>query len=107
VDFYRDVLGLPHLFTFGTLAFFDCGGVRLFLGVSEDGEWHESSVVYFQVPDIHAAQTAIEAKGALFESAPHLIHRHESGIEEWMGFFRDPDGNLLAVMSQIQPTASG
>jgi hypothetical protein len=23
---YRDVLGLPHLYTFGTLAFFDCGG---------------------------------------------------------------------------------
>ena len=28
---YRDVLGLPHLFTFGNLAFFDCGGTRLFL----------------------------------------------------------------------------
>src|SRR5688500_18231473 len=28
---YGEVLGLPHLYTFGTLAFFDCGGVRLFL----------------------------------------------------------------------------
>ena len=30
--FYRDVLGLPLLFTAGVLAFFDCCGVRLFLG---------------------------------------------------------------------------
>ncbi|RLT36182.1 MAG: hypothetical protein DWI59_01170 [Chloroflexi bacterium] len=33
--FYRDTLELPHLFTFGTLAFFDCGGVRLFLSQPE------------------------------------------------------------------------
>jgi len=31
-----------------------------------------------------------------------MIHRHESGVEEWMAFFKDPDGNLLAIMAQVR-----
>ena len=105
VAFYRDTLGLPHLFTFGTLAFFDCAGVRLFLAVPEDGTWRPSSVVYFRVPDIAAAHRALAARGVAFEAAPHLIHRHDSGLEEWMAFFHDPDGNVLGLMSQVPPPA--
>ncbi len=101
--FYRDVLGLTHLFTFGTLAFFDVDGTRLFITQPEDGEWKPSSVIYFQVPNILAAHEALAAQGVAFESAPHLIHRHENGVEEWMAFFRDPDENMLALMSQVAP----
>lgn len=107
VAFYRDTLGLPHLFTFGTLAFFDCGGVRLFLGVPEDGAWKPSSIVYLRVPDIEAAHRTLSARGVPFESAPHLIHRHPDGMEEWMAFFRDPDGNMLGLMAQVPPSAAG
>ena len=104
VAFYRDTLGLPHLFTFDTLAFFDCAGVRLFLGVPEEGGWKPSSVLYFRVPDIEAAHAALTARSVAFESAPHLIHRHDSGVEEWMAFFHDSEGNMLALMSQVAPT---
>jgi catechol 2,3-dioxygenase-like lactoylglutathione lyase family enzyme len=103
VAFYRDVLGLTHLFTFGNLAFFDCGGTRLFLSPPETGEWRESSVIYFQVDDIGAAHETLAARGAIFVDAPHLIHRHDNGVEEWMAFFNDPDGNLLGIMSQLRP----
>lgn len=103
--FYRDVLGLTHQFTFGTLAFFDVNGTRLFITQPEDGEWKPSSVIYFQVPDILAAHEALTAQGVAFESAPHLIHRHESGVEEWMAFFRDPDENMLGLMSQVAPVS--
>lgn len=103
--FYRDVLRLPHLFTFGTLAFFDCAGTRLFLSTPEQGAWRPSSVVYFRVEDIHVAHARLAAAGAPFEGAPHLVHRHDSGLEEWMAFFTDPDGNMLALMSQVSPSA--
>jgi len=101
---YRDVLGLKHLYTFGKLAFFDCSGVRLFL---EEGDAAQpQSVIYFRVPDIRAAYAQLLEKGAEFENAPHLIHRHADGTEEWMAFFRDPDGRFLAIMSQVTAAAA-
>jgi len=101
VDWYGGVLGLPHLYTFGDLAFFDCGGTRLFLSVSDDpAAIPTSAILYFQVPDIHGAYQDLQARGVTFDGAPHLIHRHDSGIEEWMAFFPDPDGQLLAIMAQ-------
>lgn len=97
---YRDVLGLPHLYTFGELAFFDCGGTRLYL---QQGEVKPESILYFKVPDIHAAHRALADRGAEFVSAPHMIHRHADGAEEWMAFFNDPDGRPLALMAHTDP----
>src|SRR5262249_16340350 len=52
-SWYQDVLGLTHLYSFPNLAFFDCGGVRLFLsqGESRDSE----SIIYFRVEDVRVA----------------------------------------------------
>jgi len=102
VRWYRDVLGLPHLYTYGNLAFFDCGGTRLFLSAETgEGGGAEPSILYFRVTDIHRAHKALSARGVAFRGAPHVIHRHASGIEEWMAFFDDPDGHPLALMSQV------
>ena len=98
--FYRDTLGLKHLFTFGTLAFFDLDGTRLFLTEPEHGQPGQGSVLYFRVADIQSAYSELEAKGVKMAGAPHMIVRHPDGIEEWMGFFEDPDANLLALMEQ-------
>lgn len=98
---YRDVLKLPHLFTFGNLAFFNCDGVRLFLSQNEsasDGE----SILYFRVPDIHAAHAELKSRGVEFTDAPHMIHKHADGTEEWMNFFKDPEGRPLAIMAQVK-----
>ncbi len=107
VEWYRDVLGLRHLFTFGTFAFFDCHGVRLFLaaGEKEVGEPGDSTI-YFRTEDIEAAHKRLTERGVTFLGAPHLIHRHESGVEEWMAFFKDLDGKILALMSQVKPAAA-
>ena len=99
---YGEVLGLKHLYSFGDLAFFDCGGVRLFLSQTEqagDGE----SILYFRVDDIRLSHTTLETAGVEFLNAPHLVHRHEDGTEEWMAFFQDPEGRFLALMSQVAP----
>jgi len=98
---YRDVLGLPHLYTFGTLAFFDCGGTRLMLSQEKGGAGKES-ILYLRVADIAAAHDALKSRGVTFTHAPHLIHRHADGTEEWMAFFEDPDGRPLAVMAQVR-----
>lgn len=100
--FYRDTLHLPHLFTFGDLTFFDVAGTRLFFRVVSDDEWRPSSIVYFRVEDIAESHRLLGERGVPFKGAPHMIHRHDSGAEEWMAFFDDPDGNTLAVMSQVQ-----
>ena len=102
VAWYRDVLGLTHLFTAGDLAFFDCDGVRLFLSPFE-GSGGEPSVLYFRVPDIHGAVEELTRRGVAFEGAPHRIFTHPDGTEEWMAFLRDVDGHLLALMSQVPP----
>ena len=103
VDWYGRVLGLPHLYTFGDLAFFDCAGTRLFLSLGDtDGRPVDQAVLYFRVPDIHAAYAELTSRGVRFEGAPHLIFRHDSGLEEWMAFFTDPDGGVLAIMAQVQ-----
>lgn len=103
VRWYRDVLGLPHLFTFGHMAFFDCHGVRLYLSAdAREAGAPGDSILYFRTGDIEAAFHDLQARGVVFRGAPHLIHRHESGLEEWMAFFEDPDGKVLALMSQVQ-----
>ncbi|HLF09937.1 MAG TPA: LuxR C-terminal-related transcriptional regulator [Gammaproteobacteria bacterium] len=99
---YGSVLGLPHLYTFGKLAFFDCGGTRLYL--SEEGkEPSAESILYLRVEDIQSAHAELQTRGVEFTTAPHMIHRHQDGTEEWMAFFKDQEGRPLAIMSQAKP----
>jgi DNA-binding CsgD family transcriptional regulator/catechol 2,3-dioxygenase-like lactoylglutathione lyase family enzyme len=97
---YGEVLGLPHLYSFGNLAFYDCGGVRLYLSEGDNGA--AESILYFRVDDIRSAHATLEARGIAFFNAPHLIHRHEDGTEEWMAEFRDNEDRPLAIMSQVR-----
>lgn len=100
--FYQDKLGLTLLFKAPPgLAFFDCGGVRLMLDRAEKPEFdHPSSVLYFAVPDIHAAHGKLKETGVQFEDEPHLVAKMPSH-DLWMTFFRDSEGNLLALMSEV------
>jgi methylmalonyl-CoA/ethylmalonyl-CoA epimerase len=100
--FYQDNLGLTLLFkALPGMAFFDCGGVRLMLDRAEKPEFdHPSSVLYFAVPDIHAAYGRLKETGVQFEDEPHLIAKMPSH-DLWMTFFRDSEGNLLALMSEV------
>jgi DNA-binding CsgD family transcriptional regulator/catechol 2,3-dioxygenase-like lactoylglutathione lyase family enzyme len=98
---YGRTLGLRHLYTFGSFAFFDCGGTRLYL--SAEGQPGPESILYLRVEDIRAAYEALRARGVEFGEAPHMIHRHADGTEEWMAHFKDPEGRPLAIMSQVKP----
>ena len=99
--FYRDRLGLRLLFSAGSMAFFDLAGVRLMLSPPERPEHdHPGSVLYFDVADIHSSHRTMVANGVSFEGEPHLIARLAS-TDLWMAFFRDSEGNLLALSSEI------
>jgi len=101
-SFYRDVLGLKFLFAAPPgLAFFDCGGMRLMLTTPESPEHdHRSSVIYYVVPNIADAYSALTGSGVAFEDKPHVVARLEN-VEIWMAFLKDPDGNLLALMCEV------
>jgi predicted enzyme related to lactoylglutathione lyase len=79
---YGTVLGIPHLYTFGKLAFFDCAGTRLML-TEESTAASSEYTLYLRVANIAA------------------VHKHADGKEEWMAFFKDPEGRTLAIMSQV------
>lgn len=107
VEFYRDVLGATHQATFDPpgLAFFEFSGVRLMLDAIAEAQGH-GAPLYFRVPDLEAACAALEARGVTIDAAPHMISRDDAGVfgrpgmETWMAFFKDPDGNILAVMNE-------
>ena len=99
IGFYRDVLGLKFLFRVEgqPMAFFDCGGVRLYLGVPSDPKYKANSFLYYRVGDIDAACKRLTSAGVKFLSAPNLVHKTAQG-ELWMAGFQDPDGNYAQIM---------
>ena len=103
VAFYRDVLGLPFLFEAPPhLAFFDCSGVRLMLTLPEKPEFdHPASIIYFKVRNIHETSAILKARGVPFDSEPHLIAKL-ANHDLWMAFLRDPERNLIGVMSEVE-----
>lgn len=104
VTFYRDTLGLTLLFEAPPqMAFFDCGGIRLMVGVPTEPEFdHPGSILYFRVDDIQSAHATYRERGVTFRGEPHLVARMPDH-ELWMAFFQDSEGNTLALMSEVRP----
>ena len=98
--FYRDRLGLPFLFAADSMVFFDLGGVRLMLATPERPEFdHAGSILYLDVADIGAAHRELANRGVAFEREPFLVASLVTA-DLWMAFFRDTEGNLLALQSE-------
>jgi catechol 2,3-dioxygenase-like lactoylglutathione lyase family enzyme len=100
VAFYRDWLGMPFLFQFPGMAFFDLDGIRLMLVDPTSRDFGGESVIYYRVDDIGLAHAALQERGVEFSDGPHVVHRDEEH-ELWMAFFRDPDRNVLALMTEV------
>jgi len=100
VAFYKDTLGMKHLFTVsGRMAFFDCNGVRLMLAIPERPDLdHPSSILYFKVQDIEEAHEILASSGVHFETEPMLVAPMATH-DLWLAEFRDSENNVLALMS--------
>ena len=100
VEFYKDVLGLPLLFETNGLAFFQCGETRLLVSQAESKEFdHPGSVLYFNVEDLEGKVAAMKERGAEFLDEPHVVGKMGE-TEIWMAFFKDSEGNTLALMTE-------
>lgn len=102
VEFYRDVLGMTFLFEVPgqSMAFFDCGGIRLYFGRAETDEFRSKPVIYYKVPSISDTYEALLKRGVRFQSQPHIVHSTDT-LELWLADFRDPEGNVLVLMSEF------
>lgn len=98
VTFYRDKLGVKHLFTAPGMAFFDVGGVRLMLGQAT-AEYPPATFLYYKVDDIDTAAATLRSRGVAQVEAPELAHR-APGMELWLAQFRDPDDNVIFLMCE-------
>ena len=98
---YRDKLGIPFLFNAPPkMAFFDCDGIRLMLGVPERADLaHAASILYFKVPDIDVAYEALSGRGVVFEGKPTLVAPMPT-YDLWLVEFRDSENNVLALMCE-------
>jgi methylmalonyl-CoA/ethylmalonyl-CoA epimerase len=101
VAFYRDILGLKHLFNAPpAMAFFAAGSVRLMLSRPEKPDAERfGCALYFKVADIQAMRDVLATRGVPFEAEPHCVAKMPD-YELWLAFFRDPDRNLLALMCE-------
>jgi methylmalonyl-CoA/ethylmalonyl-CoA epimerase len=99
-DFYGRALGLRKIFRAGDLTFFDCGGIRLLLDKRrEPGEPAHGGTIYLRCADIALAVKELTTRGVTFYMPAHLIARMDDH-DLWMAFFKDPDGNSLALMQE-------
>ena len=98
--FYQDTLGMSFLFEAGTMVFFQCGTVRLMIGIAEAPVSCTGTILYFKVEDIHATYTNLAERDVIFLQAPHRVARMPDH-ELWMAFLKDPDGHTLGLMSEV------
>jgi predicted enzyme related to lactoylglutathione lyase len=107
VVWYRDVLGLDFLFQVPgqPMAFFDCGGVRLYLGVPENELFRSRPIMYFSVDDIDNSVEEIATRGGQFSDQPHVVHRDDLS-ELWLASLTDPEGTPVVLMETRPISAS-
>jgi methylmalonyl-CoA/ethylmalonyl-CoA epimerase len=100
-DFYQNTLGMRFLFDAGTMAFFQCGAIRLMIGLSEEPVSIGGTILYFKVPDIQKIHGVLEGRGVAFVQPPHMVARMPDH-ELWMAFLKDSEGNTLGLMSEVR-----
>jgi len=101
-DFYQNTLGMKFLFDAGSLAFFQCGDVRLMISTSDKPEPRGGTILYFKVENIQETFALLRGKSVEIVQAPHLIAKMPDH-DLWMGFLKDPEGNTLGAMSEVRP----
>jgi methylmalonyl-CoA/ethylmalonyl-CoA epimerase len=100
-DFYQNTLGMRFLFDAGTMAFFQCGGIRLMIGLSEEAVSVGGTILYFKVSDIQKVHATLIEEGVVFLQPPHLVARMPDH-ELWIAFLKDPEGNTLGLLSEVR-----
>jgi methylmalonyl-CoA/ethylmalonyl-CoA epimerase len=104
-DFYGRTLGMEFLFDAGNMIFFRCGHIRLMIRAAANAEPSEGTIIYFRVPEINAAHATLKEQGVKIVQAPHFVAKMRDH-DLWLAFLKDPEGNTLALMSEMPRAAS-
>jgi methylmalonyl-CoA/ethylmalonyl-CoA epimerase len=99
VEFYEGVLGLPLSMRFPGIAFFDAGGVRLYLATVPRPDFQGRATIYFRVDDVSAALELLESRGAPVRERPEIVFG-DATYDLWLAFVTDPDGNQIGLMRE-------
>jgi len=99
--FYQDVLGMKFLFDAGTMAFFQCGNIRLMIGLAEKPVTPEGTILYFRVAEIQGVAASLKASGVEFLQEPQFVAKMPDH-DLWLAFLKDPSGNTLGLMSEVR-----
>jgi methylmalonyl-CoA/ethylmalonyl-CoA epimerase len=99
-DFYKNVLGMKFLFDAGNMAFFQCGDIRFMIGTAEEPRPRGGTILYFKVQNIQEIYGLLKVQGVVFHQAPHFVAKMP-GHDLWMAFLKDPDENILGMMSEV------
>ena len=89
------------------LLFFQAGAVRLLL---EQGA--TSVLIYLKVDDVRATVESLRTDGVEIVAEPRVIFSHTddslgpAGMEEWMAFLKDSEGNTVGLISHHKPETS-
>ena len=94
---------MKFLFDAGSLAFFKCGDIRLMLSTPDKPGPRGGTILYFQVPDIHATYTTLKQRGVSFIDEPHLIAKMPDH-DLWMVFLHDSESNTIGIMCEVPRT---
>lgn len=110
-DFYGVKLGLELVWDGEILpgsreVLFDAGGGVVCLEQGKGGGGGGQTAVSFAVDDVEATATSLRESGVVFEEYDLPNLKTEKGVASIgsikAGWFKDPDGNLLAVVSSVE-----
>lgn len=99
--FYRDVLGMTFLFDAGTMAFFQCGAVRVMIGIAEEEAAVGGTILYYKVTKITEVCEELTRRGVQFLQPAHEVAKMPDHVL-WMAFLKDSEGNVLGLMEEVR-----
>ena len=104
-SFYEGVLGLETVDTHGDeVTTYRSGKSRINVYVSEFAGTNKATLLTWAVPDATAAAATLASKGVRFEhyDMPGITRQGDVHVGYGMktAWFKDPDGNILQLLSQ-------
>lgn len=104
-DFYEGTLGLKKAEENIGGVGFECGGGNIFVYVSDTAGTGSATAAMWEVDDVTPIAAELAAKGVKFEHYDMPDCEIVGDVHQWDGgafknaWFRDPDGNILGVVS--------
>ena len=103
--FYEEKLGLKPKEAYAGGVIYECGGSEVFMYPTPNAGTSNASQAFWSVSDVEAEVSELKRRGVVFEryAVPGVDMRNDiaTGGGAKTAWFKDPDGNILAVSQRI------